>query len=105
MKGKNLFGKTFFRHLCWDCFFKELRNTVDIDRKARKGKWYAKFAVGHNAIPAVSMAPSKCVFSLLFDISDEELDNERLKYATATLKSKIMKYDVEEGTKRLACYR
>ena len=105
VKGRTLSGKTFFRHLCWDCFFKELRNTVDINRKARKGKWYAKLVNDNNVIPCASMSPSKEVFSLLFDITDEELEKERLKFATGTLESKIMRYGIEEGTRRWNEYR
>lgn len=105
VKGRTLSGKTFFRHLCWDCFFTSLRNTVDINRKARKGKWYAKLVDGSNVVPSASMSPSKEVFSLLFDITDEELERERIKFATGTLESKIMRYGVEEGTKRWNEYR
>ena len=40
VKGRILSGKIFFRHLCWDCFFKKLPDIEDIPRRARKGKWY-----------------------------------------------------------------
>ena len=105
VKGRTLSGKTFFRHCCWDCFFKQLRATVDIERYARKGKWYAKIVNGNNVIPASSTSPSKEVFLILFDITDEELEKERLKFATGTLESKIMRYGVEEGTRRWNEYR
>ena len=105
VKGRTLSGKTFFRRLCWDCFFKQLRATIDIQRKARKGKWYAKIKDGANIIPAASTSPSKEVFSLLFDITDEELEQERIKFATGTLESKIMRFGKEEGTRRWNEYR
>jgi len=105
VKGRTISGKIFFRHCCWDCFFKQLRETVDIARRARKGKWYAKIVNGSNVIPCSSTSPSKEVFTLLFDITDEELEKERLKFATATLESKIMRYGVEEGTRRWNEYR
>lgn len=105
VKGKTLSGKTFFRRICWDCFFKRLRATVDIDRLARKGKWYAKLVDGSNVVPHSSMHASRNVFPLLFDITDEELEKERLKLATGTLESKIMRYGVEEGTRRWNAYR
>ena len=105
VKGRTLSGKTFFRHCCWDCFFKQLRSNVDILRYARKGKWYAKLINGDNIIPAASTSPSKEVFSILFDITDEELEKERLKFASGTLESKIMRYGIEEGTKRWNAYR
>ena len=100
VKGRTLSGKTYFRHLCWDCFFKQLRENVDIQRRARKGKWYAKLATGKNIIPAASMSPSLAVFKLLFDITDEELGKERIKFATATLESKIMRFGKDEGTRK-----
>ena len=82
-----------------------MRATVDIERYARKGKWYAKIVNGNNVIPASSTSPSKEVFSILFNITDEELEKERLKFATGTLESKIMRYGVEEGTRRWNEYR
>ena len=32
--GRTLSGKTFFRHLCWDCFFRRLPEVEDIPRRA-----------------------------------------------------------------------
>lgn len=73
IRGRTLSGKTFFRRICWNCFFKQLREHVDIAGKARKSSWYKKLLDGDNIIPPAWTSPSKDVFSLLFDITDEEL--------------------------------
>lgn len=102
--GRTLSGKTYFRHLCWDCFFDKLfAEDKDIKQKARKGKWYAKIANGARIIPSASTSPS-FYFKWLFDITDEELDAERMKFDTASLESFIRRYGKEEGIKRFEEY-
>lgn len=102
--GKTMSGKVFYRHICWDCFFKKLRATTDIARKARKGKWYKKIVDGQDVVPARCTSPSP-YFKLLFDITDEELDKERLKFATASYESFVMRFGEEEGKKKYDAYR
>lgn len=102
--GRTLSGKTFFRHLCWDCFFDKLfAEYKDIKQKARKGKWYAKIANGSRVVPAPSTSPS-FYFKWLFDISDEDLEKERMKFDTASLDSFIRRYGKEVGFKKFEEY-
>ena len=102
--GKIMSGKVFYRHICWNCFFKKLRSTVDIARKARKGKWYKKIADGTDVVPSRCTSPSS-YFKLLFDITDEELEKEHIKFATASYDSFVMRFGEEEGKKRYDAYR
>lgn len=104
--GKRLatLDRVVFRHLCWDCFFDQLPSVVDIQRMARKGKWYGKIADGSRIIPSpwVASAP---YFTMIFDIDDEDLKLERAKYATATLEHHIAKYGEEEGRAKFKAYQ
>lgn len=102
--GKTLSGKTYHRKICWKCFFKKLRATTDIARKARKSCWYKKLNQGIDVVPAASTSPSE-YFKLLFDISDEELNKERSKFDTASIKSFIRRYGEEDGTKKFEQYK
>lgn len=102
VKGRILSNKTYFRHLCWDCFFEKLATITDITKKARKNKWYAKVSKGLKPIPAASTSPS-FYFKELFDISDDALQIERAKFDTASLDSFIRRYG-KEGQKKFEIY-
>lgn len=102
--GRTLSGKTYFRHLCWDCFFDKLfKEDQNIKQKARKGKWYAKIANGARIIPASSTSPS-FYFKWLFDITDEELEIEHKKFDTASLDSFIRRFGQVEGPQKFEIY-
>lgn len=102
--GRDLSGKIFFRHLCWDCFFKHLPEIEDIPRRARKGKWYAAVLNGEKPIPKAWTSPSE-YFKLLFDITDNELQAERSKFDTASLESFIRRHGEEQGKLKYEEYR
>lgn len=103
--GRNIAGKTCFRHICWDCFFDKLfTEDKDIVKKARKGKWYAKIANGSKVVPAASTAPS-FYFKWLFDVTDEDLELERKKFDTASKESFIRRHGEEIGLKKFETYR
>lgn len=103
--GRNIAGKTYFRHLCWDCFFDKLfTEDKNILQKARKGKWYAKIATGTRIVPVASTAPS-FYFKWLFDITDEDLEFERKKFDTASKESFIRRHGEEVGLKKFEAYR
>lgn len=102
--GRTLTGKIYHRKICWECFFKKLRATTDIARKARKSCWYKKLNQGINAVPTASTSPSG-YFKLLFDISDEDLNKERSKFDTASIESFIRRFGEEEGTKKFEEYK
>ena len=105
LKGKYLSEthKTVFRHICWNCFFKLLPTIVDIKRAARKSKWYKSILEGKKPIPLTNIASSD-YFKLLFDITDEEIQAEKVKLATASLEKFIRKYGPEEGKKKYDTY-
>lgn len=105
LKGKYLSEthKTVFRHICWNCFFKLLPTIVDIKRAARKSKWYKSILEGKKPIPLTNIASSD-YFKLLFDITDEEIQAEKVKLATASLEKFIRKYGPEEGKKKYDAY-
>lgn len=96
VRGRTLSGKTYFRHLCWDCFFKHLGEVEDIPRRARKSSWYKDVNNGILRPPATCSSPSK-YFKLLFDITDEELETEHKKFDTASLDSFIRRHGEKEG--------
>ena len=102
--GKVLDRKTYYRQICWNCFFKRLRQEFDIERLARKCKWYTRVMNGENPIPARSTTPSK-YFKFLFNVSDEVLAKEKLKFDTASLESFIRRYGEEDGKKKYDAYR
>ena len=94
--GRYLSGKTYFRRICWDCFFEELKNIEDIPRRARKSSWYKDILNGNLRPPASWTSPSK-YFKILFDITDEELEVEHNKFDTASLNSFKKRYGDKEG--------
>lgn len=96
--------KTYFRHLCWDCYFKKVLEQFDVHRLARKGKWYRKLLNGEKPIPMSCTSPNP-TFKLLFDITDEELNAERSKFDTASIESFIRRFGKEEGKAKYEAYR
>ena len=101
--GRYLSGKHYFRRICWDCFFKELGNIEDIPRRARKSSWYKDILAGNFRPPASWASPSK-YFKLLFDITDDELNNERKKFDTASLDSFKRRYGEKNGESKYNKY-
>ena len=95
-RGRELSGKMYFRHLCWDCFFKHLSEVEDINKRARKSSWYKDVSNGILRPPASWTSPSK-YFKLLFDITDEDLENEHSKFDTASLQSFIRRHGPVDG--------
>lgn len=104
VRGRTLSGKTYFRHLCWDCFFKHLGEVEDIPKRARKSSWYKDVNNGILRPPATCSSPSK-YFKLLFDITDEELETEHKKFDTASLDSFIRRHGDKEGRKKYEEYK
>ncbi len=104
IRGRTLSGKTYFRHLCWDCFFKHLKEIEDIPRRARKSSWYKDVNNGILRPPATCSSPSK-YFKLLFDITDEELEIEHKKFDTASLESFIRRHGEVNGRMKYEEYR
>lgn len=104
VRGRTLSGKTYFRHLCWDCFFKHLPEVEDIQQRARKSSWYRDVNNGIFRPPATCSSPSK-YFKLLFDITDEELEKEHQKFDTASLESFIRRHGEEEGKRKYEEYK
>ena len=105
--GRTLSGKTYFRHLCWDCFFdrlfKEKNDKAWWMKQIKYGKWYGKVAGKNRIVPAASTSPS-FYFKWLFDITDEELTVETKKFDTASLESFIRRFGEEEGKKKFDVY-
>lgn len=104
VRGRTLSGKTYFRHLCWDCFFKHLGDVEDIPKRARKSSWYKDVNDGILRPPATCSSPSR-YFKLLFDITDEELEVEHRKFDTASLESFIRRHGEINGRKKYAEYK
>ena len=102
--GRKLSNKVFFRKICWKCFFTKLVQTIDVARKARKSSWYAKILSGNYVPPPTWVSPSS-YFKLLFDISDDELNEERAKFDTASLKSFIRRKGEKDGKLAFEKYR
>ena len=101
--GRQLSGKTYFRHICWDCFFKQLPDIEDIPRRARKSTWYKDILAGNLRPPATWTSPSK-YFKLLFDITDAELDIEHRKFDTASLESFKRRFGEKIGAQKYSEY-
>ena len=104
VKGRFLSGKTYFRHLCWDCLFKHLGEVEDIPRRARKSSWYRDINNGILRPPRPCQSPSR-YFKLIFDITDEELEQEHMKFDTASKESFVRRYGVAEAAVRYDEYR
>ena len=96
VRGRTLSNKTYFRKICWDCFFKHLSEIEDIPRRARKSSWYRDINNGILRPPATCTSPSK-YFKLLFDINDFDLEKEREKFDTASLNSFVRRYGKSDG--------
>lgn len=104
VKGRYLSGKVYFRHICWDCFFKHLPEIENISKRALKSSWYKDVKNGIYRPPAPWTSPSK-YFKLLFDITDEELSVEHKKFDTASLESFIRRHGETEGRMRFDKYK
>lgn len=113
VKGRTLSGKTYFRHLCWDCFFKQLVDAVKtteethiVDAKVEK-YWIRLLNSGRISsklkIPVTWNSPVWW-FKLLFDISEEELQAERKKFDTASLESFVRRYGETDGRQKFQEY-
>lgn len=104
VRGRTLSGKTYFRRVCWDCFFKKLPEIEDIPRRARKSSWYMDINNGIFRPPRACSSPSK-YFKFIFDITDEELEKEHQKFDTASLESFIRRHGEEEGKRKYEEYK
>lgn len=104
VKGRELSGKVFFRHLCWECFFKHLPEIENISKRALKSSWYKDIKSGNLRPPATWSSPSK-YFKLIFDISDNELETEHKKFDTASLESFIRRHGEKIGKKKYDEYK
>ena len=104
VKGRVLSGKTYFRHLCWDCLFKHLGEVEDIPRRARKSPWYKDINNGIFRPPRACQSPSK-YFKLIFDITDDELEKEHMKFDTASKESFVRRYGIEKASEKYEEYR
>lgn len=102
--GKELAGKYRFRHLCWECFFKNLRETVDIARYSRKSTWYKKILNGENPIPQAHTS-SEALMVRLFDMTADEIKSAKSKYDTASKAAFIRHHGEVEGLKLYDEYR
>lgn len=100
VKGRNLSGKVFFRQLCWDCFHKELEETIIKLHKTREIKytWVRKYMKGE--LPSYYPVPfqSACFyFKFLFGMTDKELKQECDKFVTASYDVFLRKYNGDEA--------
>ena len=102
--GRTLSGKTYFRKICWECFFKKLPEIEDIPRRARKSSWYKDILAGNFRPPAKCASPSK-YFKYVFDITDEELEKEHNKFDTASLESFIRRHGEILGPQKYEEYK
>ena len=113
IKGRILSGKVYFRHLCWDCLFKEIENAIIHNDKlklispSRFLKWKRWYKTGklkdHLKIPTPWNSPVWW-FRLIFDMTEEELNVERSKFDTASIQSFIRRYGENEGKKKFDEY-
>lgn len=104
VKGRIINGKRVHRQVCWECFFQYIYNTVDVARKARKCKWYKSYLENKPLVPQPSTSPNP-YFSYVFDVSEEDLVEEKKKFATASLESFIRRYGEEQGLVKYNEYR
>lgn len=113
VKGRTLSGKTYFRHLCWKCWAKEIENAIvnndklKLISKSRFLKWDRWYRTGklssHLKIPKYWNSPVWW-FRLVFDMTEEELNAERSKFDTASLASFIRRYGEDLGKVKYADY-
>lgn len=82
--GRFLSGKHYQRKICWDCFFKLLPNLILEKQDEIKNKWMQKMRRNElNKIPVSWQSPG-FYFTLIFDISEEDLKKEMDKFVTAS---------------------
>lgn len=94
LRGRIINSKLFFRHTCWSCFINNIFKTVDVAKKAKKSTYYRKLLNNHEQVPDPSWAVNK-TFKYLFDISDEDLAQEHIKYDTASKESWIRRHGAD----------
>lgn len=82
--GRYLSGKHYQRKICWDCFFKKLPNLILEKRDEIKNKWMIKLRKNDLHHIPVSSQSAAFYFSLIFDISEEDLKREMDKFVTST---------------------
>ena len=112
VKGRTFSGKTFFRHICWDCLFKKIpqvilerKDTSSDERNHRRWLRMVKNgSIKNLKIPKPWNSPM-WYFQLVFDITDEELNKERAKFDTASLPSFIRRFGEVEGKKKFEEYQ
>lgn len=111
IKGRELSGKTYFRHLCWDCLKKEIVNAIEHNDElhlispSRFLKWKRMLANGKinaylDKFPPPPWNSPIWWFRLIFDMTEEELNAERKKFDTASIDSFVRRYGEEKGRKR-----
>lgn len=115
IKGRELSGKTYFRHLCWDCLKKEMTYAIEHNDElnmispSRFKKWKRMLINGRiqqyfDKFPPPPWNSPIWWFKLIFDITDEELDIERRKFDTASIDSFVRRYGEDEGQRRYDDY-
>ena len=115
IKGRTLSGKTYFRHLCWDCLKIEIPNAIaqndvlQLISPPLFNYWRRQLANGRlqkylDKLPPPPWNSPIWWFRLIFDMTDEELNQERSKFDTASLSSFIRRYGEDEGKKKYDDY-
>ena len=115
VKGRTLSGKTYFRHLCWDCLKKEIPYAIEHNDKlqlispSRLKKWTRMLANGKiqkyiDKLPPPAWNSPIWWFRLIFDITEDELNAERTKFDTASINSFIRRYGEDEGKRKYEEY-
>ena len=115
VKGRELSGKTYFRHLCWDCLKKEIPYAIEHNDElqlispSRLKKWTRMLANSKiqrylNKLPPPSWNSPIWWFRLIFDMTEDELNAERAKFDTASINSFIRRYGEDEGKKKYEEY-
>ena len=102
--GRIINNKLYHRHTCWNCYVKVLFEHEDVHRRAKKSSYYKKLVNEGFAIPMSSCTPNS-TFKYLFDVTDDDLAEEKLKFDTASKESWIRRHGEEEGLKKYEEYR
>lgn len=104
IRGRIINNKLYHRHTCWNCYIKELFKHEDVYRRAKKSSYYKKLVNEGFAIPMSSCTPNS-TFKYLFDVTDDDLAEEKLKFDTASKESWIRRHGEEEGLRKYEEYR
>lgn len=102
---------TFFRTICWNCFWRNLRQRA-IDGKhvipcnTKKNSWWMRVIGGEDAYPdGKASAVGKYWADLMFTtLTKDELDALSSRFDTASKESFIRRYGEAEGNKRYEEY-